>query len=69
MKAKINDGEPYSEIVKDNLTITVEQFQIFKEACEAQAAQKKSKYMKGLQERNIGSHHLGSRGYGGKRSK
>ena len=24
--------------------------------------------MKGLQERNIGSHHLGSRGYGGKRS-
>ena len=31
--------------------------------------QKKSKYMKGLQERNIGSHHLGSRGYGGKRSK
>ena len=26
-------------------------------------------YMKGLQERNIGSHHLGSCGYGGKRSK
>ena len=25
--------------------------------------------MKGLQERNIGSHHLGSRGYGGNRSK
>ena len=25
--------------------------------------------MKGLQERNIGSHHLGSRGYGGERSK
>ena len=25
--------------------------------------------MKGLQKRNIGSHHLGSRGYGGKRSK
>ena len=25
--------------------------------------------MKGLQGRNIGSHHLGSRGYGGKRSK
>ena len=31
--------------------------------------QKKSKYIKGLQQRNIGSHHLGSRGYGGKRSK
>ncbi len=29
----------------------------------------KSKYMKGLQKRNIGSHHLRSRGYGGKRSK
>ena len=25
--------------------------------------------MKGLQERNFGSHHLGIRGYGGKRSK
>ena len=25
--------------------------------------------MKWLQKRNIGSHHLGSRGYGGKRSK
>ncbi len=25
--------------------------------------------MKGLQKRNIGSHHLRSRGYGGKRSK
>ena len=25
--------------------------------------------MNGLQERNIGSHHLGSHGYGGKRSK
>ena len=33
------------------------------------SCQKKSKYMKGLQKRNIGSHHLGSRGYDGKRSK
>ena len=40
VKAKINDGEPYSEIVKDNPTITEEQFQIFKEACEAEAAKK-----------------------------
>ena len=31
--------------------------------------QKKSKYMKGLQQRNMGRHHLGSRGYGRKRSK
>jgi hypothetical protein len=70
VKAKIIDKkEPYSEIVKDNPTITEDQFQIFKEACEAEAAKKKSKYMKGLQERNIGSHHLGSRGYGEKRSK
>ena len=40
MKAKSNDGEPYSEIVKDNPTITEEQFQIFKEACEAEDAKK-----------------------------
>ena len=40
VKAKINDGEPYSEIVKDNLTIMEEQFQIFKEACEAEAPEK-----------------------------
>ena len=40
MKAKINDREPYSEIVKDNQTITEEQFQIFKEACKAEAAKK-----------------------------
>ena len=40
VKAKINDGEPYSEIVKDSPTITEEQFQIFKEACEAEAAKK-----------------------------
>ena len=40
VKAKINDGEPYSEIVKDSSTITEEQFQIFKEACEAEAAKK-----------------------------
>ena len=26
------------------------------------------KYMRGLQQRNMGRHHLGSRGYGGKRS-
>ena len=70
VKARIIDKkEPYSEIVKDNPTITEEQFQIFKAACEAEAAKNKSKYMKGLQERNIGSHHLGRRRYGEKRSK
>ena len=40
VKAKINDGEPYSEIVKDNPTIMEEQFQIFKAACEAEDAKK-----------------------------
>ena len=41
VKAKIIDKkEPYSEIVKDNPTITEEQFQIFKEACEAEDAKK-----------------------------
>ena len=60
--------QPYSEIVKDNPTITGENFEIFKAACEAEAAKTKSKYMKGLQQRNMGRHHLGSRGYGRKRS-
>ena len=41
VKAKIIDKkEPYSEIVKDNPTMTEEQFQIFKKACEAEAAKK-----------------------------
>ena len=40
VKARIIDKEPYSEIVKDNPTITGERFQIFKEACEAEAAKK-----------------------------
>ena len=70
VKARIIDKkEPYSEIVKDNSTIMIEHFEIFKAACEAKDARKKSKYMKGLQQRNIGCHHHGSRGYGGKRSK
>ena len=38
VKAKIDKKEPYSEIVTVNPTITVEQFQIFKEACEAEPA-------------------------------
>ena len=69
VKARIIEKkEPYSEIVKDNPTITEEQFEIFKAACDAEAAKEKSKYMKGLQERNMGCHHLGSHGYVGKRS-
>ena len=36
----VNKKEPYSEIVKDNPTITEEQFEIFKAACEAEAAKK-----------------------------
>ena len=40
VKERIIDKEPYSEIVKDNPTITVEQFQKFKEACEAEATKK-----------------------------
>nr|XP_020188597.1 uncharacterized protein LOC109774284 [Aegilops tauschii subsp. strangulata] len=45
-----------------------EQFEIFKVACDAEAAKEKLKYMKGLQERNMGCHHLRSRDYTGKRS-
>ena len=40
VKARIIDKEPYSEIVKDNPTITAEHFQIFKAACKAEAAKK-----------------------------
>ena len=36
----VNKKEPYSEIVKDNPTITEEHFQISKAACEAEAAKK-----------------------------
>ena len=69
VKARIIDkNEANSEIVKDNPTITEDQFEIFKAACDAEAAKEKSKYMKGLQERNMGCHHLGSHGYAGKRS-
>ena len=62
VKARIIDKEPYSEIVKDNPTITEEQFQIFKAACDAEDAKEKSKYMKGLLQRNMGCHHHESRG-------
>ena len=36
----VNKKEPYSKIVKDNPTITEEHFEIFKAACEAEAAKK-----------------------------
>ena len=36
----VNKKEPYFEIVKDNLTITAKHFEIFKAACEAEAAKK-----------------------------
>ena len=37
----VNKKETYSEIVKDNPTITAEQFEIFKAACEAEDAKKR----------------------------
>ena len=36
----VTKKEPYSEIVKDNPTITADHFQIFKAVCEAEAAKK-----------------------------
>ena len=36
----VNKKEPYSDIVKDNPTITAKHFEIFKAACEAEAAKK-----------------------------
>ena len=56
----VNEKEPHSEIVMDNPTITTEHIEIFKAACKAGAARKKLKYMEGLQQRNIGCHHLGT---------
>ena len=40
VKRLIDKKEPYYEIVKDNPTITEEQFQIFKAACDAEDAKK-----------------------------
>ena len=40
VKAKIEKKEPYSEIIKDNPTITAEHFEILKAACEAEDAKK-----------------------------
>ena len=69
VKCAIDKKEPYSKIVKENSTITEEQFELFKAACIAEAAKEKSEYMKGLQERKMGCDHLKtSRGYAGKRS-
>ena len=70
VKAKIIDKkELYSEIVKDNPTMAENQFQIFKEACKAEADKKSLSKRRGFKRGTFGSHHLGSRGYGGKRSK
>ena len=48
VKSKISKKEHYSEIVKDNPTITEEQIEIIKTACAAEAAKEKSERMKGL---------------------
>ena len=56
VKAKIIDKkEPYSEILKDNPTITEEQFQIFKEACKAEAAKKSLSTRRGFKRGTLGA--------------
>ena len=56
MKAKIIDKkEPYSEIVKDNPTIMEEQFHIFKEDCETEAAKKSLSTGRGFKRGTLGA--------------
>ena len=63
----IDDKEPLSKIFAENPTLTEEEFEKFKDTCATEEAKLKSLKFKGLQERNTGSHRLGSRGYIGKR--
>ena len=61
------DHETYAEIVADNLKIMIEDFEKFKETCNEEAAKARSERGKQLQAKNMGNHHVGSRGYTGKR--
>jgi hypothetical protein len=61
------DHETYAEIVADNPTIMLEDFEKFKATCNEEAAKARSERGKQLQAKNMGNHRLGSRGYTGKR--
>jgi hypothetical protein len=67
VKRAIENNEPYSQILADNPTLTVPEYEKFKENCTAEETKLKSEKMKGLQERNTGNHRFGSHGYTGKR--
>ena len=69
MKRAIEADEPMSKILEENPTLTEEEFEKFKDTCTTKATKAKAAKFKSLQQRNTGKHHLGSRGYGGKRSK
>ena len=53
--------------MEQNLTLTEEEFEKFKDTCATEAAKAKAAKFKSLQQRNTGKHRLRSRGYLGKR--
>jgi hypothetical protein len=67
VKRSIEKEEPYSKIWADNPTLSEEEFEKFKETCTTDETKRKSEKFKGMQEKNTGSHRLGSHGYIGKR--
>ena len=67
MKRGIGAEEPLSKILEENLTLTKEEFEKFKDTCATEAATAKAAKFKSLQQRNMGKHRLGSHGYLGKR--
>ena len=68
MKREIEvDHETYTKILKGHPKITIEDFEKFKDTCNEEAAKARLERGKQLQAKNMGNHHLGSRGYTGKR--
>ena len=54
-------------LLEENPTLTEEEFEKYKDTCAIEAAKAKVAKYKSLQQRNMGKHRLGSRGYLGKR--
>ena len=56
-----------SKILALNSSLTEDEFLKFKDTCATKVAKLRPAKFKGLQKRNTGKHHLGRRGYIGKR--
>ena len=67
VKRAIEAEEPLSKILEENPTLTEEEFEKFKDTCATEAAKAKAAKFRSHQQRNMGKHRLGSRGYLGKR--